>query len=213
MDRKKLRRAAENCDSLTTPNAKSNVEVKWQDVNDFINTVPSAGGVGTSLTAITAAVAQNGRIGRLITVKSIEVMGNIVLPPQAAGAAASDVCRIMLVQDKQPNGALFTVADLLQQASGVAAYIAFFELYNEKRFNVLYDKSFNVEATGGIVAATLEGNKLFRFCVPIPDELTLYRSGGGSITEVMTNSYSLVYISQGGLCTLEYNARMLFTDE
>ena len=193
MHSKRARSGADHCPPLA--NAPRSTEIKWNDVNDLINPVPSAGAVGTTLVGIQNSSQQNGRVGRWIAPISIEGMGNIVLPPQGAGAAGSDVCRIMLVRDKQPNGATFTVADLLQQNGGVAAYLSFKELFNDERFDILYDKSFNVECTGGVVAATIEGNKILHFCVPLHGTRTLYSGTGGTVTDITTNNYALAVIS------------------
>ncbi len=80
------------------------------------------------------------RIGRKIYMDSVSIRGTIK-PIDAVGNGAnstSTYCRVMLIWDKQPNGALASVNDILS----VANSISFQNLDNRDRFKVLMNKNF-----------------------------------------------------------------------
>jgi len=184
-------------------------ELKFLDTA-LAATDPTVNGVVfPNLVVVPQGDNQSERIGRKITLKSIWIRGNIVLTPQGAAAAATDVTRIIVVQDKQANGAAFGVTDVLTSAN----YLSFKDLENESRFVILKDVQIATRSTGGVAAATLEGNNTFNWymkCnIPIEYDSSLTT---GVIATQRSNSIAVLGINQGGLTTIQYNARIRYSD-
>jgi len=99
---------------------------------DGVAEVPATG----QLNLIPQGVTESTRVGRKCVLKSIHILGSVTTP--GAGAAPDSLC-IMVVLDKQCNGAAAAVADVLTQASLTAAYLdnALTNLENSERFVIL----------------------------------------------------------------------------
>jgi len=83
--------------------------------------------------------AADERLGRRIRVKSIYVRGRISVPTNMTG---SGMFRMIIFQDKQPNGSVPGATDLLQANE----FVSPINLGNSKRFKILAD-----ETLGGIL--------------------------------------------------------------
>jgi len=86
------------------------------------------------------------RIGRKIMLKSIHVTGAIV--PQSTGGGVPEYDRIMLIYDRQPNGAFPTASDVLTDYdnTGTNRSTSFsgMNMNNSERFLILRDHRFQV---------------------------------------------------------------------
>lgn len=92
-----------------------------------------------------ATVAQ--RIGNKVVVKSIHLKCN--LGGVAGNLAAA---RIMLVYDKQPNGAFPAITDiLLDQPAGAANFFSSLNIANKSRFQVIRDGFYNLDAAQSLI--------------------------------------------------------------
>lgn len=185
-------------------------EVHYLDTTLAATAVPAAGLVNTNLVVIPQDDTTTGRNGRKVLIKSIEIRGNIVLTPAAAAVLGSDVVRIMVVQDRQANGAVFTTANVLATAD----WRSYPNLFNEERFRVLYDKSTTMNVSAGVVAATVETAEAFELeikCkIPIEYDSSV---ATGAIASQRSNSIAVLMIAQTDLLsTVEYIARVRFTD-
>lgn len=193
-----------------SPYRRPQGEVKFLDTTLAATAVPAAGGVNTNLVVIPQDTTTSGRNGRKVMLKTIEIRGNIVLTPQGAGALGSDVVRVLVVQDKQANGAVFTTTDVLATAD----WRAFPNMFNEQRFKILSDTMTTLDAAAGVVAATVETAQAFHTKIKcnIPVE---YDSGAttGAIGTQRSNSIAVLMIAHtNNISTLEYIARVKYTD-
>lgn len=185
-------------------------ELKFLDTALASTAVPAVGVVNTNLVVIPQGDTESNRNGRKVQVKSIWVKGTITLPPDQATSAASDRVRIMLVQDKQANGAVFTTTNVLVSGS----YLAFRQLENQGRFNILYDQTFSLNAMAGVGTATTEyarGFNIYKKCnIPIEYDTS---ATTGAITTQRSNSLAILMISQANNVSLvDYNARVRYSD-
>lgn len=127
---------------------------------DGLNTAVPIVFVGSTVDATAAAatfgnaVLLNGciqgadigqRIGNQILVKSLLVRGCVCVPTGSESSVTfTECCRIMVVQDRQANGAMPTVLDLFETQEILSGTVSTWpmNLVNRSRFKVLYDKRF-----------------------------------------------------------------------
>ncbi len=140
----------------------------------------------------------SGRIGRKIVVKSVAFRLHIVFPE--AATPLHDLVRIIVLIDKQCNGAQPVVADILQTATTATS---FYNLENSGRFEILFNKYFNMFARSGAGNSTAGVNTFgddekfvkgyFKLNLPIQ-----YNAATGAITEIRSNNIVMLCISTHG---------------
>jgi len=184
-------------------------ELKFFDTTLAATVATTGGVVNPNLVIIPTGDGQSNRDGRLITIKSIGIKGFVQIPSQAAVGATSDVCRIMVIQDTQANGAAFNVGNVLAQTT----WLGMMNLENGSRFKVLQDKSYTLQCTGGLAAATFEATKQWGFYMRCSIPIIYDASAAtGAITSQRTNSIAVLIISEGGFASVQYQARVRFTE-
>lgn len=103
-------------------------EIKSHDVA-MTGLITNSTGLVQCVNLIAAGTDYNQRIGRQVHIKSIEIRA--VLPPMTTELL--NRWKLMLVWDKQPNGALAAVSDILDTATSVSMN----NLENRNRFRVI----------------------------------------------------------------------------
>lgn len=186
-------------------------ELKFLDTAQSVTTPGNNGTVYTNLVVIPQGDTESMRNGRKVQLKSISIRGSLYIEPQTSTANTSDVVRIMLVQDKQANGLVFTAPMVL---AGTPTYNNFRNLANTSRFNVLYDKSFVINSVGGVAADTFETRKVWninrKLNLPMEYDAT---ATTGAITTQRSNSLAILAISENGaLSKIDYTARVRYSD-
>lgn len=190
------------------------VEQKFHDVivNDAV--VASGGAISTSINLIAQGVTESQRIGRKCTLSGIGWRFDFTLPIQDAVGVpiSSDILRIMLIWDKQANGAIPVVTDILE----TAAYRSFNNLANTSRFRTLCDKVYVLNYKGlasdnaGVVSQTeVHGYGSFYKQLAIPVE---FSGATGAITEIRSNNLFILMISRDGIMGFSSSIRLRFTD-
>ncbi len=186
-------------------------ELKFHDVDQDDAALAATGTVSTSWNLIPQGVTESQRVGRKCTIKSINWKGALNLPSTTDFDNSSDVARIMLVLDKQANGATPAVTDILESAD----FQSFNNLANSMRFVKLYDHTFTLKAHAGqgngTAFETAEDTKVFAMykSCNIPLE---FSSTTGAITEIRSYNLIMLTISQSGLCGLNSKVRLRFSD-
>lgn len=103
----------------------------------------------TGLVSLINGVAQgsdfNNRIGRKVTIKSVQLRGHFT---SQDGEVADCYCRLLIVYDRQPNGALPSVTDVLTASTSVS----FMNLNNRERFVILAEHSIALADKSSLVA-------------------------------------------------------------
>jgi hypothetical protein len=189
-----------------------------------VNSVrPTTGDTVTPAVAIAAANAgllqivqgdtEYERNGREITVKAIQ--GRLLVALQT-GTSFADLYRIMLVHDRQANGAAFTLNNVLDYTGNTPNEFSFNNLENSKRFQVLMDvfRPINVGAT--TAANGVDGVATFhvirfnkRVNIPIMYDST---ANTGALTTIRSSNLALLCISASGACNLSGTVRIRYTD-
>lgn len=204
--------------------SKTAVEKKAVDLARFnygLNTTTSV----VLLNGLTIGANAYQRIGRKVLNKSIHVRGDVSW--FQAGSAATDFMRILLVYDKQSDGAAPTFAQVIQSVAaggGTASGAAeFFNLDNVDRFVVLRDFKYKVD-TGGAGSTLVQTGGAQTECKWIIDEHvkadlpTIYSatSNAGTVADILSGG---IFLLGSGLLTAanasyQYNVstRVRFVD-
>jgi len=168
--------------------------------------------LNTALDGTTGGITQGAgaqqRIGSKIALESLSMKLVLQTPvfvlPSSDPVPYTPQCRVMLVHDKQANGDVAAISDILVASAGESGnYLTYVRnLSNSARFSVLYDKTFtlkrefeieNSEAAGNVTSAekVITINKKFK--KPIIVE---YATGSttGDAESVMKHQFLLLLL-------------------
>ncbi len=160
-----------------------------------------------SINKVAQNTSETGRIGRNIVLKKIMFKGELNLQSQSGVDAvfdSNDHVRLILYLDKQTNGAIAAVADILE-TTGVGSQNSFRNLANSKRFVILYDKKWELHANiSEGVGATFQSAAVtvpveFFMNVNLPIE---FDSTTGGISEMQSNNIGFIAVSEFGKTNL-----------
>lgn len=186
------------------------------DTSDTVTPAVAVSATGT-LVQVVQGDQTYQRNGRKITVKRINARLTLNLPASTVATEASDTYRIMLVQDKQCNGAAATVASVLGFTGQTITAHSFNNLENSRRFRVLFDvfRPINASAGGAPTATpsfsqtnhTLVFNKKCNIPIEYDSSATT-----GAIATIRSNNLFILAISQGQFVRLTGNVRLRYSD-
>lgn len=171
-----------------------------------------------SLSGVAQGDSPIERDGRMYTITSLHLKGELFFIPQASIAAVvSDVVvRVLVILDTQTNGAQITGGDVMV-TDQPSDHFAFRNLENTKRTRVLWDKTFVLPANNVNEGAEFKfscGGATRKFVVNQRFKNGLkVRTGGTSngIGQIKDNSLHIMAVaSVNGFCTLTYEKRMRF---
>ncbi len=193
--------------------ATINTELKFHDIIVDDSPVPIAGAVQAALLTIPEGNGEEERIGRSITIKKIAWRYTITKSSQATLANTSDVVRVFLVHDKQANGALPAVLDLLE----TAVFQSFNNLSNSRRFRVLMDKTYDLSNPSGSGQNAADAFGEFTISDTFFKECNITieydnSAATGAITTIRSSNIFALYISQDARCVVVSNMRFRYTD-
>lgn len=188
-------------------------ELKWHDSSYDFGVVAQTQEQASAILSIPQGTDVDERIGRKIALHSMFARFRINLPDTTDATTLSDVIRIMIVHDKQCNGALFTGTDLLTTDN----YISFNNLYNKHRFKILMDQRYDLNYDAGGYDGTQEVlansgqtvERYIRFKYPMVIE---YNDTVGSVSERVRNNLVVVCVTANGLATCKFFGRVRYTD-
>lgn len=200
----------------------SNIEDKnlfygWTDIAPISTTVgtqyplmvPNA--VVPPLTGI-QGVSDYQRIGSKIRVKSIAFNVNLSL----IAGQYSDNVRIMVVRDRQTNGALITTSELLMAVTTGDAPTATYRDSLKHQFEIYYDKVHHLMYSGPIATTDPQTIKDFRFkkYFKVPLTVGYYQNANaGVIADVESNNVSVIIFSHRGYTNaLNAYSNVIFED-
>lgn len=165
---------------------KKLINVEFKEANAQANgTSITNSGLIVQVTNIAQGSSRTQRDGAQIKIVSwllniIITMDSTTIPEQSM--------RIMLVQDKQTNQAIYTIANLLEDATTGDNLVSPLNLDNKFRFKVYYDKLWCMDTararTHCIKIYKKDLNIKIRYDASVPD-----------ITDLTSNSLSIVLIS------------------
>ncbi len=179
------------------------------------------------LNSVDVGTGNTGRKGRLIHMKSIFVNGTIDLNLKADQTDADAFgfgVRIMLILDKQTNGAQLNAEDVMESTVFSPDYTGFRNLENTTRFQVLADRTVTMnytaafnDATGAAGVATgnfIATRKHFKMKHIWKQPLRVtFKDTGNGVADITDNSVHLIVCdSTANAILVGYNSRMRFID-
>jgi len=194
---------------------RGSVELKGVDTNLTLNPVINTTGTNASSFLVNAIAPGSGsfnRIGRKAVLKSLRIKGslNFQMTPSAAGAVDQNSCRMVVIFDKQPNSgtiptwdAIFGTTDQAgTEASNISAPLRY---DNMDRFQVLKDKTWDVQTVPGNVVSTAVLNQCCSFdeFVALGGRVTTYsgQSATCTIADIATGALYIYFRAQGNAGT------------
>ncbi len=186
--------------------SRPNGELKFHDSTPS-GTSTAAGAILVSLNLIAQGTTESTRIGRKCIIKSIGFRGRAVLPATATAANMSDVFRLILLIDRQANGANTTVLSVLETEN----WRSYRNLAESGRYQTLWDKTIVMNARAGI--PTTSGETAYPLHYYKKLNLPIEFSGvTGAITEIRSNNLILLLISDSAFATFNMQCRLRFSD-
>ncbi len=190
-------------------------EYKFKDTTFGLVNVASTGTVTTNMVVIPEGDGEQERDGRKITVKSISVRGLVVLPAVTAIDSGGDLLRLYIVQDMQTNGLAYTPDDVMETTD----INSFRQLANSYRFKILATRKYRIGFTGGrgenaAIGTWAEDHKFIDIHLNNLNIPIIYDNSAttGNISTQRSNSINILMFSHDGLCNVELQQRIRFSD-
>ncbi len=192
----------------------SKAEFKFHDVDVDDADIASTGTIQTALLTIPEGNGEEQRVGRRITIRSINWRYTVEKLAATASSATGTVVRIILVLDKQANGAAPGVTDILESAD----FQSFNQLANKSRFRTLMDRTVDVNALSGGGNGTAEdygiarySDTFFKQC-NIPIEYDNSATTGVVTTIRSNNLVALLITEASNIAGFESKMRIRYSD-
>lgn len=154
-------------------------------VNDLIlNGAVDTTGSFNLMNGIAQGNTQSTRVGNTITITGFyaRYLWNI--------GDSVNYCRLILVLDKQPNGATPIISDLINTSLGVS-WLAPINWNNRQRFKFLKDEVMSLSIDSGQMNSTF----FLKFKKPIR---TIYSGTGSTITSISSNAIYAFLVTDSG---------------
>lgn len=174
-------------------------ELKVNDIAVANYAVNTTGSITLLCFPVTGA-DQNARIGRKIQIKSVYVRGAVfsdfaTRAPVAAEANPTQQGRMIIVWDTQPNGAVMTIAQLLNTATP----LSMLNLDNRDRFKIIKEKVFHfgpsaIGAAGVATYAVSPQSANIKCYAKMNHSMQFNAVNGGTIADVTSGALYMVWI-------------------
>lgn len=174
------------------------------------------------ISAVAQGDGESNRDGRVYHINSIHLKFTIAVDPVESNTDPPNdiIARVVMVLDKQTNGAELTATDVMSTPAGIPAVLGFRELQYTSRFRVLMDKqiripralmvvnegSANLFAHGAIYTPVISFNKKFK--KPIRVVCTGTTAVIGSIQD---NSIHVIGTATSADALLNWSSRCRFS--
>lgn len=224
---RKMRAGYNRTGGLYRLGRRSGVEYKFFDTFVEPEAIGSEGDILESFNIVPQSTAANGRIGREITVRSIDVTLTI---EASAESVIDNLVRIILYLDKQSNGTAATVEQILNLGNEtIPPLVAHANLENSQRFVILKDSLYVVpvraaQVTRGTTVddvttttntANIRGSTIRRMRKRLNLPIT-FADGTVSMNSVKTNNLGLLLVSTDGgveTTTVGISGRIRYSDK
>jgi len=181
------------------------------------------------LNAITQGDGESQRDGRKVVIKSLQIKGmiNADTVANSADPPAGRLIRILVVQDKQTNGAtglqLFSGSSpttlelsnaLLDNRSGMVSINAPYNQNTKERFKILYDRTFNINPNDK--AGSLDYVVNVRKMINLNNAVVMYSEGTSTIDALPSRNLFVAYyysLSTDPSIQMNFTSRFFYTDE
>uniref|UniRef100_UPI0040486613 hypothetical protein n=1 Tax=Rheinheimera sp. TaxID=1869214 RepID=UPI0040486613 len=161
------------------------------------------------------------RIGQKVKVYKIKIRGFIQKAAQINQTFADNgtTVRLLLVQDTQTNSTQMAASDVMTAATAVVDLVTVFQNVNNfGRFRVIKDKIINIQNPSisydgtNIEQSGLQDTFYFSHVPKEPIEVKFNAVNGGSIADIVDNSFHMIAVSTLADATLTYNVRVCYKD-
>ncbi len=159
-----------------------NVEFNHHDVQTNLQAIGTTATI-TQLSNISQGDTSTTRDGDSIKITAISGKYDFLTNP----SATVSIIRIMLVLDKQTNGAIYSIGDLLEDTTAQDILVTPLNLDNKHRFKILWSRKIHLSKTG-------EGGRTVKFYKKVSIKLR-YGTNLGTIADLNSDSLSLVMVS------------------
>ncbi len=178
---------------------ENNVEYKFRDT-DSGTLAPTLAGAILLLNGLAQGNDTDDRDGDQVEFTSIQIR----FQARADTAGDENMIRVMLIQDRQTNGALPDVSDVLQKVTQFAILNSPLKLTNKFRFRVLYDRICEINDSGH--------NGVFKSSYKKLSVKARYTGATNAITDINTNSIFSIVIGNTTDGAYNFFVRLRFTD-
>jgi len=186
--------------SMSVGNGLGSIEKKVIDINQTTYAVENTGTVLGLLNGCAPGSQNYNRVGRKINLKSLQIRGFFYNTATASGAR---LVRMIIVYDKQPNGAAPTYANIVssQNIAGTTSSLScdMVNLDNRNRFEIIRDKCWDFAPISNVTDQALAGSPQ-TYCVnefiPLKNRQTIYNAGtAGTIGDIQSGSLYVFFIA------------------
>lgn len=186
-------------------------EIKRVDVaaDNVFSTTP----IFQTLNFLTIGSDDFQRIGREIKLKSLDL--TIAIRDNRVQSNATDYLRYLVVYDRQTNGAVPTIANILTSVDLAGATTSTVKAaYNDdlrSRFKILLDKPIGIpnDTNNGATQAGQRSSGFFptfvRHYIPLKGLITRYQANNGAIGDISMGSLILVLYGQNAAAAANYS--------
>ncbi len=115
-----------------------------------------------------------------------------------------NVARVMIIQDKQTNGAIFAATQVLDDISAGDAIVSLRNRDEVKRFRVIHDAVHQISLTG---QDSRYVSKFVKLKIPVK-----YDANAGTIADIVSNSLALMHVSFLASTAITAFVRVFYTD-
>lgn len=176
-------------------------EKKYKDSTAYVSSVTESGQI-ILLNGLLQGTSTSTRVGQKIKMKSVYLKMLAYGPTAVATPTIPGVfIRTMIVWDAQPNGATFTLADLLENDAVAVVAVSPLNMANTARFKVLYDQTKFLQ-TQQAGTAEVAGSPLVAFYdqtfQKMDLEVSYANTNNGNIQDIRTGALFLVFIGFTG---------------
>lgn len=196
------------------------IELKFIDTTKASTAIPAtwAGGeldpAASTLCAPTQGTGESNRDGRRITIKSIQVNGQLfrTIGQDQADCIGPTAVTIALVLDTQTNGAQLNAEDVYVDANN--NMLTFRNLEYNTRFRILYKRTFMIEDKcafndGANTASISSNGRLFKIYKRVNIPVT-FTANAGVIADIQDNSLHIIGCAGTTGTYIAYEARCRF---
>ncbi len=184
-------------------------ESKFHDGSSTFQAVSGGGVASNSMLLIDQGAGESQRIGRKIKVTSLSVRFTLLLPNTATTTDTSDVVRLIIVQDKQCNGAATAWLDVFESTG----WDAYRNLANVGRFNILMDKRVTIMGSmsgNGTTSRMGQASRTWNFHKKLNIKVE-YDAATGNIADLKSNNLQFLFQSRFGTVDVFERRRIRFT--
>lgn len=186
-------------------------EIKFFDTPFGSVTIPVAGTAIQSPNLVPQGTQETSHVGRAYRIIYLGLKYLLAIPSQPFTSQSGDAVRLIVYLDKQANGALAAVTDVLTSAG----MFSFYNPHNADRFEILDDAVFSLSTgafdntTGAFESAPVYKHVIRNYDIVVDIETT---GTTGAVTGIKSNNIGIFWLSFNGFATVVGSTEVQFMD-